>query len=72
MNWSQREAWDKMLTLLKESHNSPPQVRQNKLLEAIVYGVGVIICKEERYDKRKTRSNTKSSKNKRMEENTTT
>ena len=54
MNWKQEEAWNKMLGLLTEAQTSHPQVKTNKLLEAMVYGIGVLICKEERND-RKTR-----------------
>lgn len=54
MNWSQREAWERMLDLVKESHIIEDDMqRNNKLLEAVVYGIGTLICKEEKNGKSK-------------------
>lgn len=50
MNWSQRESWQKMLDLLTEAQtfriNSPEKT--NRLLEAIAFGIGTLICSDER------------------------
>lgn len=63
MNWKQREAWDKMLDLLKEAQQMPPNSvhKTNKLLEAIVYGTGISLCREDKNGnvQRKAGSSTK-------------
>jgi hypothetical protein len=55
MNWMQQEAWDKMLELLTEAQCFPITSvnKTNKLLEALVYGIGIQICKEEKMIKGK-------------------
>jgi hypothetical protein len=53
MNWSERESWDKMLELLKEAHTRPSNSvdKTNRLLEALVYGIGILIIREDRKKK---------------------
>ena len=50
MNLSQREAWAKMIELLKEAQGYPLNSahKTNRLLEAVVYGIGTLVCSEER------------------------
>jgi hypothetical protein len=53
MNLRQEEAWDRMLKLLVEAQKQDELIRGNTLLEAIVYGIGIIICREERDGKKR-------------------
>jgi len=53
VNLSQEEAWGKMLSLLTEATELEQSEKANKLLEAIAFGIGILICKEERHGKRK-------------------
>lgn len=73
MNWSQRESWQKMLDMLAEAQTLPsnsPQ-KSNKLLEAVAYGVGTLICKEERDVQRKTWRKPQGVKNQKLGGNAT-
>ena len=73
MNWSQRESWQKLIDLLTEAQTMPSNSPQktNKLLEAVAYGIGTLICKEERYVQRKTGSKPQGFKDKKLGGDTT-
>lgn len=53
MKFDQKEYYDKMIGLIVEAQQMPPNSvhKTNKLLESIVFGIGVLILKEEKKDR---------------------